>query len=152
MGIMSRDDSLHSVKEAESSLSRRHRGPHRLSPAQSTMNGLQDLWQLRWPESTWVTNCFGMVEWCAVHGAASRLLPKHAAVAWWKHRTLSHVEQDGLPPRPKDRDAEQGNVDGPFECSLALGMVANIAAHQAARTLPCKPSTSAKCNAFMIFN
>ena len=40
-----------------------------------------------------------------------------------------------------DRGAEQGDVDGPLECSLALGMVAaetrmRVAARQAARTLP----------------
>ena len=42
---------------------------------------------------------------------------------------------------PKDRSAEQGDVDGPLEGRLALGMVAaevrgNIAARQAAGTLP----------------
>ena len=42
---------------------------------------------------------------------------------------------------PKDRGAEQGDVDDPLECSLALGMVAaeapgSIAARQAAGTLP----------------
>ena len=42
---------------------------------------------------------------------------------------------------PKDRGAEQGDVDGPLECSLALGPVAaetrgSIAARQAAGTLP----------------
>ena len=40
---------------------------------------------------------------------------------------------------PKDRGAEQGDVDGPLECSLALGMVAaearlHVAVQQAART------------------
>ena len=68
-------------------------------------------------------NCFGMIEWKAVREAASRFLPKHTAAAW-KNRNLSHVEQEGLPPVPKDRSAEQGDVDGPLECSLALGMVA----------------------------
>ena len=52
------------------------------------------------------------------------LLPKHTAVAGWKHRALSFLEQDGVQPMPKDRGAEQGDVDGPLECSLALGMVA----------------------------
>ena len=42
---------------------------------------------------------------------------------------------------PKDRGAEQGDVDGPLECSLALRMVAaeteeRIAAQQAAGSLP----------------
>ena len=40
-------------------------------------------------------------------------------------------------PRPKGRGAEQGDVDGPLECSLALGGVAaearlHVAGHQAA--------------------
>ena len=37
---------------------------------------------------------------------------------------VSFVEQEGLPPMPKDRGAEQGDVDGSLECSLGLGMVA----------------------------
>ena len=66
-------------------------------------------------------NCFGMIEWKAVREAASRFLPKHtAAAATWKHRNLSHVEQEWLSPMPKDRGAEQGDVDGPLECSLAF--------------------------------
>ena len=32
-----------------------------------------------------------------------RLLPKHAAVAGWKHRALSLVEREGVKPMPKDR-------------------------------------------------
>ena len=56
-------------------------------------------------------NCSGMIEW-------------KAAAAEWKHRNLSHVEQDGFLPVPKDRGAEHGDVDSPLECSLALGMVA----------------------------
>ena len=80
-----------------------------------------------------------MIEVCAVREAASSLLPKHAAVAGWKHSASSCVEQHGLPPMPKDRGAEQADVDGPVECSLALGMVAavvrlQVAAQQAART------------------
>ena len=59
-------------------------------------------------------NCFGMIEWQAVREAAPRFLPKHTAAAW-KHRNLSHVEQEGLPPMPKDRGAEHGDVDGPLE-------------------------------------
>ena len=68
-------------------------------------------------------NCFGMIEWKAVHEVASRFLPKHTAAAW-QHRNLSYVEQEGLLPMPKDRGAEQGDVDGPLECSLGSGMVA----------------------------
>ena len=81
-----------------------------------------------------------MIEWKAEREPASRFLPKHTAAAAWKHRNLSHVEQVGL-PKPKDRGAGQGDVDGPLECSLALGMVAaetrgSIGARQAAGTLP----------------
>ena len=61
------------------------------------------------------------------------------ASAAWKHRNLSHVAQEELAPMPEDRGAEQGDVDGPLECSLALGMVAaeargSIAARQAAES------------------
>ena len=79
-------------------------------------------------------NFFYMKEWKAVRDSASRFLPKYTAAAR-KHRNLSHVEQEGLPPMPKDRDAEQGDVDAPLEC-LALGMVVaetrgRVAARQA---------------------
>ena len=58
------------------------------------------------------------------------------------NRALSHVEQDGVRPLLADRGAEQGDVDAPLECSLALGMVAteaylHVTRQQAARTLPC---------------
>ena len=49
--------------------------------------------------------------------AASRFLPARTATVAWE--TSKHVSQ-----MPKDRGAEQGDVDGPSECSLALGMVA----------------------------
>ena len=66
-------------------------------------------------------NCFGMIEWKAVREARSRFLPKHTAAAGWKYRNLSHVEQEGVLPMPKDRGAEQGDVDGPLQCRLAFG-------------------------------
>ena len=62
-------------------------------------------------------NCFGMIEWQAVREAPSRFLPKHTAAAAWKHRNVSHVEQEGLPPMPKDRGAEQGDVDAPWSAA-----------------------------------
>ena len=82
-----------------------------------------------------------MIEWKAVREAASRSLPKHTAAAGWKHRNLLHVEQEEVLPMPKHRGAEQGDVDGPLECSLALGMVAaetrgRVAAQQASGNLP----------------
>ena len=45
-------------------------------------------------------------------------------MAGWKHRALPFVEQDGIQQMPQDDGAEQGDVDGPLECSLALWMVA----------------------------
>ena len=47
---------------------------------------------------------------------------------------LSHVEQEGLLPMPKDRGAEQRDVDGFLECSLALGMVGSRGARKHCRT------------------
>ena len=47
----------------------------------------------------------GMIEWKAVREATSRFLPKHTAAAAWKRRDVSHVEQEELPPMPKDRGA-----------------------------------------------
>ena len=56
-----------------------------------------------------------MIGWQAVRDAASRLLSKHTAAA-------EHVEQDWLPPMPKDRGAEQGDVDDPaVRCCAASG-------------------------------
>ena len=69
-------------------------------------------------------NCFGMIERKAVREAAPQFLSKHTAAAAWKHRNLFHAEQEGLAPMPEDRGAEQGDVGGLLECSLALGMVA----------------------------
>ena len=43
--------------------------------------------------------------WRAAREAPSRFLPKHKAAAW-KHRNLSHVEQEGLAPMPKDCGVE----------------------------------------------
>ena len=71
----------------------------------------------------------------------SRSLSHHGKIAAWKHRNLSHVEQEGLAPMPKDRGVEQGDVDGPLEYSLALGMVAaetreRVAVQHASGSLP----------------
>ena len=60
-------------------------------------------------------NCFGVIEWKAVRKAAAHFLPKHTAAAGRKHLNLSHVEKEGLSPMPKDRGAEQGDVDGPLK-------------------------------------
>ena len=50
----------------------------------STMNGFQDHWQLRWPESKWMKKCFRILNGVLCR-AACRLLPRHAAAAGWKH-------------------------------------------------------------------
>ena len=59
-------------------------------------------------------NCFGMVEWRAMRDAASRFLPNHI-------ETCLKTSKRGW---RNNHGAEQGDVDGPLECSLALGMVA----------------------------
>ena len=71
------------------------------------------------------TNCFGRLEWPAVRQAVHQTLPRHFAVTCWKHTAVSEVEQAGVSAMPKDRGAEQGDVDGPLECSLTLGGVAS---------------------------
>jgi hypothetical protein len=76
------------------------------------------------------TNCFGMLEWQSIRKAARDALPRHYAVASWKHLSTSQVEQPGITPAPKDRGAEQGDVDGPLECSLTLGKVASEARYE----------------------
>ena len=58
-----------------------------------------------------------MIEWKAVREAASRFL---TAAATWKNRNMSHVEQEGLLPMPKDRGAEQGDVDSPLRVQSGL--------------------------------
>ena len=64
------------------------------------------------------------------------------AAAWNGNiETCLMLNKKGFLPMPKDRGAEQGDVDGPQECSLALGMVAaetrgSIAARQAPGALP----------------
>jgi hypothetical protein len=68
-----------------------------------------------------------MIEWKSIREAARQALPQHEAVAAWKHAQVSFVEQDGVQQLPKDRGAEQGDVDGPLECSLSLGLVARAA-------------------------
>ena len=82
-----------------------------------------------------------MIEWSAVRNSADSFLTKHAAVVGWKHRALSFVEQDGVKPSSKDRGAEQGDVDGPLERSLARVMEAakaklHVAGQQVAGTVP----------------
>ena len=72
-------------------------------------------------------NCFGMLEWFAVRQATRDTLPRHYPVACWRHARASEVEQDDVESLLKDRGAEQGDVDGPLECSLTLGGVASRA-------------------------
>ena len=72
-------------------------------------------------------NCFGMLEWRAIRTAVKKTLPQHHAVACFKHAATSFVEQLDIDAVGKDRGAEQGDVDGPLECSLTLGQVASAA-------------------------
>ena len=81
--------------------------------------------ELRQPVSKWTKEVFlDSVNGRRCDTLQVPLLPKHAVVAGWKHRALSCVEQDGVQPMPKDRGAEQGDGDGPLECSLAVGVAA----------------------------
>ena len=75
-------------------------------------------------------NSFGMLEWPAVRYAAQQALPRRFTPACWKHAASSEVEQDGVRALPKDRGAEQGDVDGPLECSPTLGLVAKSTRQQ----------------------
>ena len=72
-------------------------------------------------------NCFGRLEWPAVRSAVYETLPRHYPVTCWKHRAVSEVEQPGVAAAPKDRGAEQGDVDGSLECGLTIGGVATRA-------------------------
>ena len=86
-------------------------------------------------------NCFGLLEWGAIRKAAREHLPRQWAVAAWKHRHQSGVEQPGVEQTPKDRGAEQGDVDGPCECAITIASVAaearlRVHGQQAAGQLP----------------
>ena len=70
------------------------------------------------------TSCFGSLEWFAMRQATLNALPRHFAAFSWKHEKASSVNRPGVFPLPKDRGAEQGDVDGPLECALTLGQVA----------------------------
>ena len=104
-------------------------------------------------------HCFGLIEWRAVRKTASSLLPKHAAVAGWKHRALSYVEC-GVQPMPEGRSAEQGDVCGSLKCSQALGMVTAeaqvcVAVQQAARLCTrgaCKMNKTTGCSESKTFS
>ena len=64
---------------------------------------------------------FGSLEWDAIRKTTIMNLPRHGAVAAWKHSRPSFVQQDGVESIPKGRGAEHGDVDGPLEASLLLG-------------------------------
>ena len=80
------------------------------------MSGTLDTRQAR--VKVGATNCSGMISWSAVRKSAGGSLPKHAAVGGWKLRALSFLEK-GVKLIPKSRGAQQRDVDGPLECSLA---------------------------------
>ena len=100
--------------------------PSSFSTSSSTMIGHQEVMSRRWLESKLTKKTLlGLLSGGAVPNS---LLPKHAAVAGWKHRALS--------PLWSKKDfrrcllivaPEQGEVDGPLECSLEVGMVAGEA-------------------------
>ena len=112
---MSPGDSQRLVKEKSRALTAALRQllepmPPPSSTSLSLTSGRQEHGTLHKPEPK-LTN--KNVWWSAVRNSASSLLPKHAAVAGWKHRALCFLEQEGVQPMPKGRGAEQGDVDGP---------------------------------------
>jgi hypothetical protein len=62
-------------------------------------------------------NCFGRLEWRAIREASRDMLPRHTAVACWKHAAVSYVEHPGVALAPKDRGTEQGDVDGAWNAA-----------------------------------
>ena len=67
--------------------------------------------------------------------------PKVRSGGWVEASCSFFRGTKGFQPMPEDRGAEQGNVDAPLECSLALGIVASetrlpIAQQRDAGTLP----------------
>ena len=96
---------------------------------------LHDLWRSGDVEAPFARikidekNCFGMLEWPGVREATSAALPRHFPVTCWKHAAASFVEQSGVEAKHKDRGAEQGDVDGPLECSLTMGKISSLARH-----------------------
>ena len=73
-----------------------------------------------------------------MRNSASSLLPQHAAVAGWKHRARVLWSIKVSSRCPLDRGAEQGDVDGPSECSLTFGSVAAEARLRICRTACCR--------------
>ena len=53
----------------------------------------------------------GVLDGPAMREASMEALPRHPAVACWKHAAISSVEQQGVGDAPKDRGAEQGDVE-----------------------------------------
>ena len=93
-----------------------------------------------------------MIDWSAVQNSASSFLPKHVAVAGWKHRALSFVEQEEVQPMPKDRAQSKETVLAELEDSVAVGIsrvlgsagiaAGSHAASAATTALPVASSTS----------
>ena len=70
-------------------------------------------------------SCSERIEWGTVRETSQQTLLRHIAIACWKHSALSFAGQSRAEPLPTHRGAEQGDVDGPSECSIALEQVAS---------------------------
>ena len=82
-------------------------------------------------------NCFGMIEWKAVREVASRFLPKQHCGGWMETiGTCPTLNRRGCRQMPKDQGAEQGDVDGPLECTLGRPLLASGTRSQIAESLP----------------
>ena len=114
--------SHYSNETSRSGLAGRSRGSQNLPPAHFWWNGIGITQHTLCTNQSWRNN---VSERSTLRNSPGSLTFKHEAVTGWKHRALFFVEQDGVQPMPKDRRAEQGDVDGPRECSLAPGVVAS---------------------------
>ena len=112
------------------------------STSSSMTSGRQDPWTSRWPALKWTRETvLDSLNGARCETLDRSFLPKHAAVATWKHWPYPMWNKREFNRCPKDRGTEQGDVDGLPECTLAVGMVAAearscVATQEAARTLP----------------
>ena len=79
-------------------------------------------------------SCFGPTEWGAVRNSESFFFLKNT--------------QGGVQPMPKDRGAEQGDVDGPFGMQFSIGNGSGARRHETleSTSFPCWDDMEVSCN------
>ena len=70
-------------------------------------------------------NCLGMIEWRKVGNYASNFLRTRSSYRVETSRSFLVRSKMESHQSQRDRSAEQGDVDGPLDCSLALGAAAS---------------------------